>query len=198
MKLTHVSGMWSESSNLGRSIGTWVAEQGFPELSLMTDYTAHPQGSRTSSGHPLWVKSYSSHSGKEVTQTRGSTALRNTLGIHKFSECKLCQLWKQEALHHYGRRNKASPLLKQTKKKKIVLIGKKHQSLMLTSFALSIQPHPSSEWRDDRAQLQLSLLAPTHLVLLYPKHQASQPTLSSLQEQHYGWPFFLVDLPKLR
>lgn len=69
---------------------------------------------------------------------------------------------------------------------------------MLTSFALSIQPHPSSEWRDDRAQLQLSLLAPTRLFLLDPKHQAYQPTPSSLQEQHYGWPFFRVDLPKLR
>lgn len=40
---------------------------------------------------------------------------------------------------------------------------------MLTSFALSIQPHPSSEWRDDRAQLQLSLLAPTRLFLTIPK-----------------------------
>lgn len=77
---------------------------------------------------------------------------------------------------------KPAPFLKQTKKKKIVLIGEKHQSLIRISFTLSIQPHPSSEWRDDRAQLTLSLFGPPPILPLYTQTiKAYQPTHFNLQ-----------------
>lgn len=77
---------------------------------------------------------------------------------------------------------KPTPFLKQTKKK-IVLIGEKHQSLILTSFTHSIQPHPSSEWRDDRAQLTLSHFGPPPILLHYTQTtKAYQPTHFNLQE----------------
>lgn len=80
---------------------------------------------------------------------------------------------------------KPAPFLKQTKKK-IVLIGEKHQSLILTSFTLSIQPHPSSEWRDDRAQLTFSLFRPPPILLLYTQTtKAYQPTISVCRQQPY-------------
>lgn len=75
---------------------------------------------------------------------------------------------------------KPAPFLKQTKKKKIVLIGEKHQSLILTSFTLSIQPHPSSEWRDDRAQLTLSLFRPPPILFL------STQTTKAYQPNHFN------------
>lgn len=81
---------------------------------------------------------------------------------------------------------KPGPFLKQTKKK-IVLIGEKHQSLILTSFTLSIQPHPSSEWRVDRAQLTFSLFRPPPILLLYTQTtKAYRPTISVCRQQPCG------------
>lgn len=138
----------------------------------------------------------SRHSGKEVTQTRGPTALRNTLGIYKFSECKLCQLWKQEALHHYGRRNKASPLLKQTKKD---CFNRREASVIDAYFIHTFYPTPSI-FRVKRWQSSYSSpFRPPPTLFYYTQNtRAHQPTLSSLQEQPYGWPFHLTGLSKLR
>lgn len=82
-------------------------------------------------------------------------------------------LWQEKQSQH--------PFKNRQKKKKIVLIGEKHQSLILTSFTLSIQPHPSSEWRDDRAQLTLSLCRPPPILLLCTKStKTHRPTLFNL------------------
>lgn len=76
----------------------------------MTDYKTHQLDSERVC-NPLWIKSCSGmnqrHSGAEIIDTRDYADLRNTLCIWRFSECKLHQPWKQEALHHYGRRDKA-------------------------------------------------------------------------------------------
>lgn len=100
---------------------------------------------------PLWVKSSSSMnqspSGKEIIDTRDYADLRNTLGTRKFSECKLRQPWKQEALHHDGRRDKARGA-QQTKKD---CFNRREASVIESYFIQTFYPtHPSSVPRDDR------------------------------------------------